>query len=353
MLQIIAMKPFDALPAPSEAPTASPRSVASCASDTDSDVDLAPQSPVGMLDARLPEKVVLNRVQEECALIVFLLKDNLNAGATPVVVMYLATASATTGATLSGTVAAAMMGLLYLSMFDLVNQWSGVEDDMVDKPWRPIPRGLMSVRGCKIRCGLVAIACLAASYLYSLLIPCMLCFLATFGYTVGWDKNCIFRGFVFMPMVFMIHFQVSMRLALGPSSDSRALLHWAVTFAAYYSIPFLLQDLRDLEGDAKGGRRTLPVLLGARNFRATLFVLLAVLSPPGFYRLMGALVAQQASLALVCALWNSLFLIAILYMLATGDGVKAHRLAYKLVVFMYTFGTAPCLYFIVPSVLAS
>ena len=141
------MKPFDALPAPSEAPTASPRSVASCASDTDSDVDLAPQSPVGVLDARLPEKVVLNRVQGECALFVFLLKDNLNAGATPVVVMYLATASATTGATLSGTVAAAMMGLLYLSMFDLVNQWSGVEEDMVDKPWRPIPRGLMSAPG--------------------------------------------------------------------------------------------------------------------------------------------------------------------------------------------------------------
>ena len=113
-------------------------------------------------------------------------------------------------------------------------------------------------------------ACLAASYFYSLALPCMLCFLATFGYTVGWDRNFIFRGFVFMPMIFMIHFLVSTRLALGPSSDSKALLHWAVTFAAYYTIPFLLQDLRDLEGDAKVGRRTLPVLLGAQNFRDTL-----------------------------------------------------------------------------------
>ncbi|CAE7216084.1 unnamed protein product [Symbiodinium sp. CCMP2592] len=349
MLQTLAMKSLDALPAPSEAPTASPRSVASYDFDTDSDEDLA----LGALEAELSGKGGLNRVQAECALFVYLLKDNLNAGATPIVVMYLAIASATTGATLSGAVAAAMMGLLYLSMFDLVNQWSGVEEDMVDKPWRPIPQGLMTVRGCKIRCGIVAMACLAASYFYSLALPCMLCFLATFGYTVGWDKNFIFRGFVFMPMIFMIHFLVSMRLALGPSSDSKALLNWAVTFAAYYTVPFLLQDLRDLEGDAKVGRRTLPVLLGARNCRATLFVLIAVLSPPGFYRLLEALWAQQASLASVCTLWNSLFIIAILYMLATGDCVKAHRLAYKLVVFMYTFGTAPCLYFIVPSVLES
>ena len=123
------MKSLDALPAPSEAPTASPRSVASYDSDTDSDMDLAPQSPLGALEAELSGKGGLNRVQEECALFVYLLKDNLNAGATPIVVMYLAIASATTGATLSGTVAAAMMGLLYLSMFDLVNQWSGVEED--------------------------------------------------------------------------------------------------------------------------------------------------------------------------------------------------------------------------------
>ena len=196
-------------------------------------------------------------------------------------------------------------------------------------------------------------ACLAVSSHYDQAVLCMLCFAATFGYAVGWDKNFIFKAFIFMPMVFMIHIFVPTRLALGRASDSKALRDWVVSFAAYYSVPFLLQDLRDVNGDAKSGRRTLPVLLGAQNFRDMLFVLVAVLSPPSLYGLLEALWAQQPHSALVCTLWNSLFAIAILYMLATGDSVEADRLAYKLVVFMYTFGTAPCLYFIVPSVLAS
>ena len=209
------------------------------------------------------------------------------------------------------------------------------------------------VCGCKMRIGAVAMACLEASYLCKLAMPCVLCFAATFGYAVGWDKNFIFKAFIFMPMIFMIHLFVPARLALGRASDSKALWDWVVSFAAYYSILFLLQELRDVKGDAKSGRRTLPVLLGAQSFRAMLFVLVAVLSPPGFYGLLEALWAQQPYSALVCTLWNSGFALAILYMLATSDSVKADRLAYKLVVFMYTFGTAPCLYFIVPSVLAS
>ena len=209
------------------------------------------------------------------------------------------------------------------------------------------------VSGCKTRIAAVAMTCLAVSSHYDQAVPCMLCFAATFGYAVGWDKNFIFKAFIFMPMVFMIHIFVPTRLALGRASDSKALRDWVVSFAAYYSVPFLLQDLRDVNGDAKSGRRTLPVLLGAQNFRDMLFVLFAVLSPPSLYGLLEALWAQQPHSALVCTLWNSLFAIAILYMLATGDSVEADRLAYKLVVFMYTLGTAPCLYFIVPSVLAS
>ncbi|CAE7668469.1 ypfD [Symbiodinium sp. KB8] len=314
----------DASPSHSEVSTASPRSVASEYSGGDSDMDLGVQSPVAGIEAKLPDKGkgLLNSLWEECNLLVYRLKDNLNAGATPVVVMYLATATATTGATCSGAIAAAMMGLLYLTVFDLVNQWSGVEEDMVNKPWRPIPQGLMTVWGCKMRCGAVAIVCLAASCLYDLVIPCALCFSATFGYAVGWDKNFIFRGFVFMPMIFMIHFFVSMRLALGPAADNKALWDWAGNFAAYYSILFLLADLRDLKGDAQVGRRTLPVLLGAHQFRAMLFVLVTVLSPPGFYRMLEALWAQQEIPALACSFWNFLFVITILYMLATGESVK-------------------------------
>mmetsp|Transcript_27860 Transcript_27860/g.65427 ORF Transcript_27860/g.65427 Transcript_27860/m.65427 type:complete len:356 (-) Transcript_27860:371-1438(-) len=345
----------DASPSHSEISTASPRSVASYHSDGDSDLGSGWQSPVAGIEAKpkLPEKGVLDSLWEEFNLLVCLLKDNLNAGATPIVVMYLATAAATTGATCSGAIAAAMMGLLYLTVFDLVNQWSGVEEDMINKPWRPIPRGLMTVWGCKMRCGAAAIACLAASYLYDLAIPCVLCFSATFGYAVGWDKNFIFRGFVFMPMIFMIHFFVSMRLALGAAADNKALWDWAATFAAYYSILFLLADLRDLKGDAQVGRRTLPVLLGAHQFRAMLFVLVAVLSPPGFYQMLEALWAQQGIPALACSLWNFLFVITILYMLATGESVKAHCFAYKPEAGTHTPGTAPCFYFIVPSVLAS
>ncbi|OLQ13770.1 hypothetical protein AK812_SmicGene2138 [Symbiodinium microadriaticum] len=268
-------------PSHSEASTASLRSLASYDSDGDSDMDLGPQIPVAG-----PERAFFTSLSEECNLLVYLLKDNLNTGATPIVVMYLATATATTGATWNGALAAALIGLLYQTLFDLVNQWRGVEEDIVNKPWRPIPQGLMTVRGCKMRIGAVTMACLAASYLCELAMPCALCFAATFGYAVGWDKNFIFKAFIFMPMIFMIHFFVPARLALGRASDSKALLDWVVSFAAYYSILFLLQDLRDVKGDAKTGRRTLPVLLGAQSFRAMLFVLVAVLSPPGFYGLL-------------------------------------------------------------------
>ena len=183
------------------------------------------------------------------------------------------------------------------------------------------------------------------------MLPCVLCFSATFGYAVGWDKNFVFRGFVFMPMIFMIHFIVATRLALGPASENKALWEWAALFAAYYTVPFLLADLRDVLGDAEVGRRTLPVLLGAGRFRAMLFVLVAMLSPRAFQQMLAAVWAEQAVLAWACLLWNFMFVVAILYFLATGDSRREHILAYKLVVCMYTFGTAPCFYFIIPATL--
>ena len=102
-------------------------------------MDLGPQIPVAG-----PERAFFTSLSEECNLLVYLLKDNLNTGATPIVVMYLATATATTGATWNGALAAALIGLLYQTLFDLVNQWRGVEEDIVNKPWRPIPQGLMT-----------------------------------------------------------------------------------------------------------------------------------------------------------------------------------------------------------------
>ena len=69
-------------------------------------MDLDPQIPVAG-----PERGFFTSLSEECNLLVYLLKDNLNTGATPIVVMYLATA-ATTGATWNGALAAAMIGLL-------------------------------------------------------------------------------------------------------------------------------------------------------------------------------------------------------------------------------------------------
>ena len=135
-------------------PTASEATTLPCGSEAayqDSDFDTdsdCPESPLNQ--TKLPPTATqgaLDLVRKESRLLVGLIKDNLNAGATPVVVMYVATACATTGATWRGTLAAAAMGLLYLTVFDLVNQWSGVTEDVINKPWRPIPKGLMTAAG--------------------------------------------------------------------------------------------------------------------------------------------------------------------------------------------------------------
>ncbi|CAE7196399.1 unnamed protein product [Symbiodinium natans] len=263
-------------------------------------------------------------------------------------VTYLAVASATSTWTWTGHVVTVIMSGLFLIMFDLANQFLGVEEDTINKPWRPIPKGLMTVQGCKVRYGIVSVAFLLAGMHNKQTFPCVLWFLDVLGYVVQWDKNWFFKTFVFMPVAVMANIMLPASLVVG---SQPAVLEWVAVYALFWTVPFMVQDLKDMEGDCKTGRTTLPLMMGEKHFRAMLFCLIGIGSPLALWQLVAP--HSGASKAWLCILWNLPYVFVILYRLAFKSGPEAHRLTYKFVELMFVFGTPLCMFFVLPTIVVS
>ncbi|GAB2580314.1 UbiA family prenyltransferase [Streptomyces capparidis] len=153
---------------------------------------------------------------------------------------------------------------LFLSVHTLSNQLAGVAEDRVNKPGRPLPSGLVSVRGTAHRLVVSVLLFLLAGQLLGVL-----------AWTVLWVvlvgvrtyENLMRWWFVKNPAI------VGGALALlaaawqiaGPLTSAGG--WWVLAGTAYWMVGFV-EDLRDLPGDAAVGRRTLPMLLGPERVRA-------------------------------------------------------------------------------------
>lgn len=158
---------------------------------------------------------------------------------------------------------------LYIYVFCLSNQLSGVEEDRTNKPRRPLVTGAVSYRGAQMRWLLLMLAFTGVGWLLDVLLWTLLwqtvLVLHNFG---GWSRRWYTKNLV---MALGVIAQLGAAWELVQPLTPLA-LRWVLIIAAVVFYLISVQDLRDMEGDRLIGRRTFPLVFGARATRIALAV---------------------------------------------------------------------------------
>jgi len=189
-------------------------------------------------------------------------------------------------ATLSDVALIMLQNILHLYVFNLFNQINGIEEDRVNKPDRPIPSGLVTLRQAKFRLGVMIAIYIMASY--------ALCGLLGVICAVGWivdtmmhehslhihwfSKNfaTLTLGVMFMLLPPLTHLQ-----AIKDLYSTSPVRLWCFLVCVGIGIGGTMQDLRDVAGDALKKRKTLPIMIGdsrARKIHCASMIFLAAYS---------------------------------------------------------------------------
>ncbi|KAJ7628864.1 UbiA prenyltransferase family-domain-containing protein [Roridomyces roridus] len=164
--------------------------------------------------------------------------------------------------------------ILYLYVFNIANQITGLDEDRINKPDRPLPAGLLSLRGAYIRLFLLAAAYIYVSVAWGVLPWTFLWLFVAAAVTFGrYDRYWFTKNIVFIGAGTFAQLQAGWALA-APLTQRET--HWVLVLSIALGITINLQDLRDVRGDAATQRRTMPVVLGESRFRWVMALITAV-----------------------------------------------------------------------------
>lgn len=165
-----------------------------------------------------------------------------------------------------------------LLLFNLHNQRhrQSVEEDAVNKPWRPIPSGRLTPEQATVVLFCLYPLNLIVSLAVGGLVP--LAVITTFSV---WNNEFQDRSGGFLKnlhngMGITAFLAGPLEIATGNSifGGQAIAAGWLGVIAMTITCTIHVQDLRDMEGDAVAGKRTIPILMGEMNAR--LFVALGV-----------------------------------------------------------------------------
>jgi 4-hydroxybenzoate polyprenyltransferase len=148
---------------------------------------------------------------------------------------------------------------------DIVNQTTGVVEDSVKKPYRPIPSGLITIRGAEQRWILAWILFPLLSYMLSgyLVALWAVVWQTEVGLCYVWPRlnNPVMRNLFTSVATFII---ISLVNATVVDQYPERNLHLVprAALAGWVCLVTQIQEFHDLEGDRLAGKRTLPLVLG-------------------------------------------------------------------------------------------
>lgn len=157
-----------------------------------------------------------------------------------------------------------LFNLYSLLLFDLANQRSpeAVEEDRVNKPWRPIPSGLITPEQTREAMLFTAPAALGLNYMLGVWNEGLLVQVLSYYYNELNGGGGLFRDAI-ISVSYGLANRTSLHLAIGPenaiSPQGRL---WTVIISAVVFTTMHIQDLKDQAGDSRVGRRTVPLVLG-------------------------------------------------------------------------------------------
>ncbi|KAK7937661.1 UbiA prenyltransferase family-domain-containing protein [Apiospora aurea] len=164
------------------------------------------------------------------------------------------------------------VGFMCSYVFDICNQATSPEEDVLNKPYRPIPAGLITVDQAKARWFLSwTLGPLATHYFYGpwaavhlLEFEAVIAFCYVWPRWFSWFNRNLFV-FLLYTIQDRILNQALLEAADVPGWDLGVLIDLAVS--AWFMGTVHVQEFHDLEGDRKSDRKTLPMLLSPRGLR--------------------------------------------------------------------------------------
>lgn len=157
---------------------------------------------------------------------------------------------------------------LYVFHFDCSNQKDpeSIREDKLNKPWRAIPSGKLSIEGAQRWYVVATCLLLLVSGIWLGGFPEALFFMAetwlydhASGASSWWGKNFINALFYMTGQLGATRVAAE---AMGSATMTITGYEWCVLLGVNTFTTVQIQDLRDQEGDAARGRRTVPLVIG-------------------------------------------------------------------------------------------
>lgn len=173
---------------------------------------------------------------------------------------------------------------LYIFTFCLSNQLNGVEEDRLNKPDRPLVRGLITRRGAQVRWVVAMLLFALLGWWVDVLVWALLWEgVIIFHNFLGWSKHWFTKNLaMFLGTVAQLAAAWQIVTPLTPTG-----WRWVLTLAVGVFLLVGLQDLRDVAGDKVVKRKTLPIVFGPKPVRLFLsagFTLQAVVTHFALFR---------------------------------------------------------------------
>lgn len=165
---------------------------------------------------------------------------------------------------------------LYLYQFCMANQLMGVKEDKLNKPWRPLPSGQMTVGGGWVRYGISMVSFAALGHVLGVLPETLMWQASSFVHNcLGGQRHFLYRSFNIMVGVY-----AQMGAAWGMVTFiSPVVWRWIWATALVSFVYSNIQDLRDVEGDIPVNRCTLPIAFGLTVSCRIMAAFLAISAP--------------------------------------------------------------------------
>ncbi|KAG9309607.1 UbiA prenyltransferase family-domain-containing protein [Chiua virens] len=152
---------------------------------------------------------------------------------------------------------------LHVLQFNLPNQIKAPEEDRVNKPWRPIPAGRVTLYNVTIFRWLIVPLCLVYSSFYSiqLVFASIEMQLFTLWYNdLGGDRHWLLKNI--LPAFIYAFTELGGTLSAGcdPTRVSETAKLAVQLTVVVFSSTLQCQDFKDVEGDRLTGRRSIPIV---------------------------------------------------------------------------------------------
>ncbi|ASF12196.1 hypothetical protein NBRGN_101_00070 [Nocardia brasiliensis NBRC 14402] len=191
----------------------------------------------------------------------------------------------------------AVVFFLYHYVFDTSNQATAGPEDDANKPYRPIPAGLATPQGLMRRFWVAMALYTALGAVSGILIWVLLWQVTVIGLNLfARPRDYLWTKPIAMCIGTFAQLAAAWQL-VGPIDSTG--WWWILTLTIAFNLPLRFEDVRDMEGDRRAGRKTLPLLIGHWPVRIW-FTIIMSLIPLALHRLLFAPSPAGPGLVMIC-----------------------------------------------------